>query len=703
MKVSGSYLGGKNKLQRRHRSRSKKIVKRKSQLKGKKTKSRKVKNSSYKGSKTIMVSKTILKKLNDEQYTALTIKELETAIKAADAFYHESDAKGLEIEDEVYDILRDLLVEKAPSSKILGKIGHMVQSGEKEKLQYHLGSQNKLKDDASISRQLKSYPGSHVVSDKMDGISLMVSKKGAFTRGDGDTGRNITPLYQIMESVGKVPPLPKGDEVIRGELIITDNAYQRLAKQFSKKKDVKGSDKFPKNKRSFAAGMANSKTLNKKYIEDLDFVAYEVIEPKMKISQQMKWLQKNGYQVVWHQKLKENEITVNNLSDILSERKDYHKKNGTYEIDGIVLVNNQEHEHPIAGNPAYSFAFKTLNDDQLATTKVKDVQWNATKHGILPPLVIIDPVEIGGTTISKVSGKNARYIVDNKIGPGATVVIERSGDVIPNINKTIKGAKLKLPSVSYHWDKEDPDEGVHFVADEGAASNEIEISLLENFFDKMKASGFGPGIVNKLYEAGYKHPGDVLNMSIEDFESLDGIAEKSANSLFTNLHDSILKATPEMWVAASGAIPGFGKTRIKAILKEIPDLLSNKKRSADTLYHDLVALDGLAEKMARQFVDNMQNFNSFMDNIPSKISKKIKLDASVSKSKVKSKGSVVMSGSRDKSVIAHLESKGYELSNSVKADTLYLIVSDKSSTSSKVKAAEKKNIPIIDLVAAMKL
>ena len=96
-------------------------------------------------------------------------------------------------------------------------------------------------------------------------------------------------------------------------------------------------------------------------------------------------------------------------------------------------------------NPDHAFAFKMVLSDQVAEAKVVHIEWNPSKDGYLKPRVQIEPVELGGVTITYATGKNASFIEKNKIGIGAIIELVRSGDVIPDIKKVVVPAKKSLP------------------------------------------------------------------------------------------------------------------------------------------------------------------------------------------------------------------------------------------------------------------
>ena len=116
------------------------------------------------------------------------------------------------------------------------------------------------------------------------------------------------------------------------------------------------------------------------------------------------------------------------------------------------MIVSDDNLYPIntSGNPKHSIAFKMVLDDQIAESIVTDVIWTPSKDGYLKPTVIVDPVEIGGTIIERATAHNAKFIIENKIGPNTVIKLVRSGDVIPYIQKIVKSTVNKyLPQCHF--------------------------------------------------------------------------------------------------------------------------------------------------------------------------------------------------------------------------------------------------------------
>jgi NAD-dependent DNA ligase len=130
-----------------------------------------------------------------------------------------------------------------------------------------------------------------------------------------------------------------------------------------------------------------------------------------------------------------NQLETSLSNKLLSEVLVDWRKNYKYEIDGVIVAHNKIYMERKNKNPEHAFAFKMVLMDQVVEAKVVNVLWSPSKDGYLKPRVQIEPVELGGVTITYATGKNASFIEKNKIGIGAIIELIRSGDVIPILKR----------------------------------------------------------------------------------------------------------------------------------------------------------------------------------------------------------------------------------------------------------------------------
>ena len=224
-------------------------------------------------------------------------------------------------------------------------------------------------------------------------------------------------------------------------------------------------------------------------------------------------------------------------NDILSQLLVDWRENYDYEIDGIINCHDKIYPRT-SKNPQHAFAFKMVLSDQIVESKVVDVIWNPSMHGYLKPKIQIQPVKIGGATITFATAHNAAFIIKNKIGIGAVVQIVRSGDVIPKVEKVVQPAEeIKMPSDNYNlkWNKTKTD----LVLIDSENNDIVKLKNIEAFSQKLVA-GLGRGNTKRIMDAGFDSIEKIITMSIEDFKTVEGFKDKMLLR-FTTRYENLLR------------------------------------------------------------------------------------------------------------------------------------------------------------------
>jgi len=605
----------------------------------------------------------------------LSESDLSDMIRFANASYY-CNNKSL-MSDEEYDILKEFIEDKFPNNKAI-KEGHTMCSVAVEKqkisLPFEMWSMDKIKSEKDINLWKKKYKGPYVISAKVDGVSAGYSTKSGkallFTRGNGKIGQNISHAIQYLN----LPDTPNLE--IRGELLMKKQTF----------KDNWGS-KFA-NVRNMIAGTANAKESFPERWNDIDFVAYEVVHPELKPSEQFKLLEKLNCVTVINEGIKQ--IHKTNLSKYLIDWRESYE----YDIDGIIVANNRIYPRT-SKNPAHAFAFKMVLDDQIVESKVVDVIWSPSKDGYLKPKIQVQPVEIGGAVIRFATVHNAEFVIKNKIGLGALVQIIRSGDVIPKVEKVVKPAKkVKMPSSSlkYKWNKTKKD----FVLENPKANKTVLLKSMEAFFTKLDVDGLGRGNIKRIMNTGYDSVQKIINMSIQDFLKVEGFKEKMATKVYNSIHKRLDEVKLSTLMSASNIFGrGLGSKRIVLILNTYPDIVTSKI-SEDKKIEMISELDGFKQKTAEMFVPHIPTFLVFLKSIDLMDKLKIK-KKEINKSHVLYDKKIVITGFRNKELQNKIESVGGKLGSSISKNTFLVIVKDKSSktTTGKAEKAKKLNIPLL--------
>jgi NAD-dependent DNA ligase len=601
----------------------------------------------------------------------LSENELSLVIREANKAYYTNNPL---MTDNNFDIIKDFFGEKYPDNNILMEIGTQVLQN-KVKLPYYMGSMDKIKPDTkALDIWLKKYTGPYLLSAKLDGISaLYVNENGIknlYKRGDGIMAQDISYLIPYLD-------LPNvKDIVIRGELIMLKKVFDLKYKN----------NILCKSSRHMVSGLTNKKKVDER-MKDIDFVAHELIKPIKTPFEQFKYMDSLSVKTV----ITKFEKNISN--ELLSELLVDWRSNYKYDIDGIIVSDNKIYERK-QKNPEQSFAFKMILSDQIAEAKVVDVIWTPSKYGYLKPRVRIEPIYLGGVKIEYITGNNASYIEENKIGIGALIKIIRSGDVIPKIISITEPSEFpKMPDVPYKWTNSHVDAIINNI--------DIDKTVIEknitSFFKEIKVDGIGSGNINRIIDAGFITISEILNMNIEDFLKVEGFKIKMAEKLYYGIKEAINNSSLITIMSASGCFGrGFSNKKIELIINEYPDILISNESQIEKI-NKVKNIKGLAEKTAILFVENIPDFIEFveicnltykLDNII--VSKKEEINTS---HELYSKN-IVLTGFRDKNLMDYLKNIGAIIGSKVNKNTFAVIVKDLNESSVKINDAKKLNIPI---------
>jgi len=588
---------------------------------------------------------------NPKKWASNTKIELleEVVKKAKDAYYTSYETL---LSDKEYDILEDVLKERKPKSKAL-TVGAPVKN--KTALPFYMGSLDKMK---SVDAMMK-WAGDvdeFVMSEKLDGVSFLYLKiKGRrklFTRGDGKFGQDISAFIRHLKL-----PDPKS-EAVRGELIITDTKFKNIwSKHFA-------------NARNLVSGVVNSKKLHEA-IKDVDAVAFEIIG-KAKPSAQLSKLKSMRFKTPAYAVIDQD--MFGELPDFLKRR----KGKSSYTIDGLVIIKNVSNPVNNSGNPKHAVAFKQNLDTDSVLTEVIRLHWEHSRAGKLIPRVEIKPSKIGGVTVKFITGHNAKFVVDNKIGKGSKLLVIRSGDVIPYIQKVVKKTKPNMPEEEYEWS------GVDLIMKD--KSDKSAIRTIEHFFSTMGVDGIKLGNITKLFNAGYE---DAVTIVFADEDDLVDILGANGRKIFNNIGKMIdSKPSLSKLMDASGIYGNLGERRFDMMLHAVPDVLSIRSKS--DLKERLISIGGWGESLANDFIKGLPEMKRFL--------KYIDIDYTIPKKRKRvgalGKHTVLFSGFRDKELASRIMKAGGDVAKSMtRAVTILLTPSGFSS--SKVAKAKERGIPIM--------
>jgi DNA ligase (NAD+) len=600
-----------------------------------------------------------------DKYNLEELKKLK--LKADDLYYNTGESI---MSDTEYDLLKEE-IQKRDSGYKPG-VGAKLREGENRvRLPYWLGSADKITDTDKLDRWLtENKAHSYILSEKLDGVScLLVFKNGKlnmYTRGDGTVGADISYLAPYLS----LPKL-KGDITVRGELIMKKSTFQnKYAKQY-------------RNARNMVSGLIGAKVA-RAGLEDISLVVYEIVGDSMPPpSIQLAKLKTYGFEVVKYEIAKKIDI------DILSTVLPAFKADSHYEIDGIIVHANNEYDRNTDGNPSYLFAFKMTFLDAIHEVNVLDIEWNVSKWGQIKPVAIIEPLELSDVTISRATAHNAKYVVENSLGPGAIIKVTRSKDVIPYIVEVVVQAEEpKMPAVDYVWDKN----RVNIMTKE--EDNTMCIKIVADFFAKLGIKHVSEATVAKMYANGLDNLMKIIGANKERFLQVPEFQEKSAERIYTNIRNGLKSVKMSTIIGASGVLGyGIGVKRVETLLQAIPDLLElHRTKTRGELLQIITGIEGFSDLTAEKIIDNLPYASKFVERMKqyTTIEEQVKISSSLQGKKF------VMTGFRDKKLEEDIAQRGGKVTSTVSKATSIVIVAQKTDKlTGKLEKASELGIPIL--------
>lgn len=575
------------------------------------------------------------------------------------------------IPDDIYDSLLEIYERNfGPYNKVGAQ-----PTGEKHPLPYYLGSLRKIKTAIDINKWVKTYKGPYLIEDKVDGLTLLIVYQmigirrtiKIYTRGGGHMGSDVSHLADYINL-----PRIDYDLAVRGEIVMTKEAFNRVGGDY-------------KNARNLVSGIVNSKKrFQPTLARELSFYAYRIMNSSDNPENQMSFLMGLGFNVPFP-------VYSQTISyDILSS---YHKTRITdapYEMDGLVVYNNTAELYPEDDDPKHVIAFKMPTESKITT--VIDVTWNASKNNLLKPIVHYETVILSGAALQKASGYNARFIVNNNIGPGAEILITRSGDVIPKILEIIKpsptGPSLPDPNIhgEYTWNKNQ----VEFLLTD--VNNDVIVNKLVHFLTTIGVKNIGPERVRNLVDAGFTTIESLIRASSEDLQLIPSFGHGLSHQLVDSLHNLLTNISPSVIMAASGFFPNIGVKRFDNIFSVYPNFLDyydNDPICVSALIMDIRGFKDLAFDIAYRIND----FVLWLNSVPEISIQDHNLVTSIPQTLAGL--TIVFSGFRDGDLESQIKERGGKVTTSVSKNTSLLLMKDTTDTKGKAQKALSLGIPLM--------
>ena len=639
------------------------------------------------------------------------MKELITILdKAAKAYYAESTEIMSNAEyDELYDELEAL--EKETGIVLAGsltkKVGYEVLSSLPKKA--HKEPRLSLAKTKEVS-ELESFLGDKegILMWKLDGLTIVLTYENgelveALTRGNGEIGEVVTENARFFENIPLVIPY-KGSLMVRGEAIIKYSDFNRINEEIT---DV--AEKY-KNPRNLCSGSVRQLSTEVTASRNINFIVYEDLEGGEKFKtrvEELNYLESLGFTVVDHPL-----VTRDSLE---AEVRTYEKRIKSYDIpsDGLVLQFNDIAYGNSLGKtakfPRHSIAFKWK--DETAETILREIEWSASRTGLINPVAIFDPVELEGTTVTRASVHNVSIMRGLKLGVGDRIKVYKANMIIPQILENLTGSDAEevpefCPVCGGRTELKD-EEGVQTLYCTNPDCMAKKIKLLTHFVsrDAMNIAGLSEMTLEKFVGENMIHElSDVFKLSghREKIVSLEGFGEKSYN----NLIESIDKAreTTAVRVLYSLGIANIGLATAKLVCRFFDnDIERITKAKPD----ELTQIDGVGEVMAGVFADyfnkdeNLRTLEHLLLEVHIENAEANANDeGNIEGNNAISGLTFVVTGDVEKfknrrELSDFIESKGGKVTGSVTGKTDYLINNDLTSNSGKNKKAKELGIKII--------
>jgi DNA ligase (NAD+) len=666
-----------------------------------------------------------LKALGDRIASLLTEASRTYYIQEEINFIEIPKNNGPEIEDYEFDLLKDLLTEISPKHTFFQTVGTPV-SGAKPKVKHDelMGSLDKETSLVGLKKWFDNYTRQKdtFMTDKMDGNAATLCYEGGIlvsgaTRGDGEFGEDISINVKKMQVPQSIPI--KNKVKVTAELIIYVNDWVTHFLNTAKGK------KKPKNPRNTAAGTARR--------DDgigAEHIRVYAIKIKVYGSHTYKGLETRSGQIALLMKLgfsvPTNDVahTFDDISRIISKYQTTTRKSLPYQIDGIVIEDNDcayIEELGMSNNrPRAAIAFKFESD--FAETVLENVIWQVGRTGVITPVAIVVPVTVAGVTINRASLVSPAEILRLKIGLGSDVRMERRNDVIPKITAAITpGKKIVLPGKCPSCAKQTTlsvsssagpiysipvtkGDGADLVdrvlKSHGVEAGEFDAASLEclneacdakatglilHFLSVLDVKGFGEKMVDKLYASGkIKTPADLYQLQVDDISSLERLGEKSATNVLNELAEQSKSVTLPRFIKALG-IPLFAESFAETVSTQFPTLDSMMKAKAA----DLCAIHGIGDKVSEAIVSGLKSRAPLIAALKKHVTITNRPIGAFSGK------TVCFTGFRDAQLKSEIEAAGGRVVDSYSKSLAYLIAKDASSSSSKLDKAKKDGVSVI--------
>ena len=655
---------------------------------------------------------------------------VETLNRASKAYYAEDrEIMSNREYDALYDELQLLEEETGivlANSPTVNVGYEAVEELPKEKHETPMLSLGKTKSREELRSWLQGK--SAVLSWKLDGLTVVLTYDGgrlvkAVTRGNGEIGEVITNNARTFKNIPLTIPF-EGELVLRGEAVITYSDFEKMNAQIP---DTEAKYKNPRNLCSGSVRQLNNEITARRNVrfyafdlvsvrraeivnnegslndsrdqgESTEKVKYEAIARSK--DAQFVFLQEQGFEVVEHYTVTEE--------NILETIELFEKKIEAYDVpsDGLVLSYEDIAYGRSLGRtakfPRHSIAFKWA--DELQETTLKEIEWSASRTGLINPVAIFEPVELEGTTVSRASVHNISILRGLHLGIGDRITVYKANMIIPQIEKNLTCSDtVEIPKVCPVCGGATEIRQVNevqslYCTNEKCPAKSIKAFTLFVSRDAMNIDGLSEATLEKFIDMGLIHEyADLYHMDRhrDVIVNMEGFGEKSYANLMESINAS--RNTTLHRVIYGLGIANIGLANAKMLCRYFDYDLA-KMQAADV--ETLSAIEGVGEVIATAFADYMRDEDNLrkLQNLMAELHVEVPVVDEASQNMTGL--SFVITGSlnhfENRNELKDLiEARGGKVTGSVTGKTTALINNDVASTSSKNKKAKELGIPIM--------
>ena len=446
----------------------------------------------------------------------------------------------------------ELITPDSPTQRVGGKVAegfaevrHRVPL---ESLQ-DVFSVEELGDFDQRVRQALPAGAEYDVEPKVDGLSVALEyENGLFirgaTRGDGQVGEDVTENLKTIPSIPLRLPEALPSLIVRGEVFMPKQSFERL----NEERELRGEPLFA-NPRNAAAGSLRQLDPRIAASRKLDIRVFNVQWAEGKTftthTETLEYLQQQRFKVIPHYTCATIREAADRIAALGDGREDF-----PFDIDGaVVKVNNLADRETLGSTakfPRWAAAYKYPPEQKQSV--VEDIVVQVGRTGVLTPKAVVKAVRLAGTTVTNATLHNQDFITEKDIRIGDTVLVQKAGEIIPEIVSVVK-EKRPEGTVPYHLPHRCPVCGAPVARDEdgahirctGAECPAQRLRHIVHFAsrDAMDIEHLGPAVVEALVDAGLvKGPGDLYHLTADQVEPLERMGRKSAENLMAAIEKS---------------------------------------------------------------------------------------------------------------------------------------------------------------------